>query len=1081
MDEKLSKLIDSLTELVEKLDDVTTAIAAGTEDFDPTAAGDPDAFRDRKKDKQEQNDNLAEKIGNIFKKPTEKKEPRKILQKVMPVSVVNFDQKALAQLQTIVPNSTADLQNKPEADKPDDTFGFLKNIGLGAIALLFAPLVAFVTAIKTIGQQPWFLKLKDFIKNSKIGKMIGSVFGSIKNSFTSLLQKFPKISGMIQKLFGGKTGVLTKVFGKISTVSKTIFGLVKDSKIISIAGKVGKLVGKLFLPITIVWGAIQTVMGAIEGYEQDGVAGAIKGGVFALFDFLVVDLVNLLAKIPIWILEQLGMDNMAASLADNIDGLLTSIKDMFGGVVDLVVGLFTLDTEKMKQGFTSLLGGYIDMHAYIYGMFIDPVVNFLKDIFQFGDPGKPFSFKQDVIDPAVEAIKTWFKNLVALGNTGDGDWSLEKFINEVEKKVIEFFTGIFEWGRSDDGSWSLSAFVSTAFTKAKNWITGLFDWEKISQSITESSTWLKDAVMGAWNSIKEWVTGLLTWAEPSEEDGFIIRTVKNTINGIKEFFVGLFNFANEIPVPEWLKDFGGWVWEKIKTPFNTILEVFNSINNLDLGKIVKEKIKSVPGGEWLYDKIWGEEEKAQAAAQASAKNLASVGVDQTIATSVALAQQKTITTRASEDEQEDLAELYEKRIRKSVGDKKTMSSGQLDVLAKALANDVEAQNTKLGKEILKITGGTFDSANKKHREILAKQMAKMHDSELMGDDVDDDYDESIEALSKAAGKQIARMRVDDDTVSALVDNIKKTGEVNLGGQVLKLDGSTQVTESMADEYKKLQQKQSTMEDGEAKRALTQYLKALEQVGVGKMLEQNRDQKQPTIVSKAKLTEDLDPKMVKLREMQKQYPDAKNLNDLQRADHKQALELQKMWSNRRDQVFSFNTKWKIDRMMKQQPVGLTSDIPDLDTDQASKDLNKAGDSLNKGARQISDTVGDQFPRPNSPYAWEYLRMAGENINSGSRRLYEQSIEYDKSANLSGKQGDKNNNDMSEKMTQMVVVLTETAEIQKKTLQILSDNGLTEKTGETVVNNGGNTTNISNITVDSDIMSFRDRVVGRLYSK
>jgi hypothetical protein len=61
------------------------------------------------------------------------------------------------------------------------------------------------------------------------------------------------------------------------------------------------------------------------------------------------------------------------------------------------------------------------------------------------------------------------------------------------------------------------------------------------------------------------------------------------------------------------------------------------------------------------------------------------------------------------------------------------------------------------------------------------------------------------------------------------------------------------------------------------------------------------------------------------------------------------------------------------------------------------------------------------------------------------------------------------------------MTETAEIQRKTMQILSDNGLTEKTGDTVVNNGGNTTNISNVTVESDIMSFRDRVVGRLYSK
>ena len=53
-----------------------------------------------------------------------------------------------------------------------------------------------------------------------------------------------------------------------------------------------------------------------------------------------------------------------------------------------------------------------------------------------------------------------------------------------------------------------------------------------------------------------------------------------------------------------------------------------------------------------------------------------------------------------------------------------------------------------------------------------------------------------------------------------------------------------------------------------------------------------------------------------------------------------------------------------------------------------------------------------------------------------------------------------------------------QVQRDTLQVLQEAGLVEKPGDTVVNNGGNSTVINNNTVDSDIMGFRDKVVGRL---
>jgi hypothetical protein len=1088
MEEKLGNLIESLSELVEKLDDVTTAIAASSEDFDPTASGDKDAFRDKNKDKDEQDEKLAEKIGKYFNK-SKKKEPRKILQKVMPVSIVNVDNKALKQLKTIIPNTTAsvDKDDAPEKKKKS-MFDYLKTVGLGALALIIAPVVAFFTAIKTIGKEAWFLKLKDFIKNSKWGKMLGGVFNSIKSSFSTLMSKFPKLSGIVTKLFGGKSGMLTKVFSKISTIAGKIFGLVKDSKIISIAGKVGKLMGKLFLPVTIVWGLIQTVMGAVDGFEQDGVAGAIKGGVNALFDFLVVDLVKLIVSIPAWILEKIGLENVSKSLMASVDGIFDSIKKMFGGIVDVIVGVFTLDGERILQGAKGLFGGAIDLSAWLIGWVIDPVVNFFKDIFKFGDPEKPFSFKQDVIDPAVESIKTWFKNLISLGNTEDGDWSLTKFINEVEKKVVEFFTGIFEWGREEDGDWSLSTFVSTAFTKAKEWITGLFDWENISKSIKEKATWLKDTVLGAWNSVKEWFNDLFTWAEPSDEDGFIVSSIKSVVRSIKEWFGKMFKFDSTssvitsiinvstfLPnlvvsglssitawflelfgfddaasdVKEWESKFsiGDMIVKAVKSVWNWFTGLFPDEWSFeipeglsDIGGYLWGKIKNIwQGVTEIFDKIANFDVGALIKNKLKSAGKAGKAVydffygDEEAAAEAEKKESKVI------DQVADVAGLkdtdYSKMLKEAQAEINNKFGGEgyadrFSEIADAIDDaieDGEGDWKKTKKSLSK--SGQLDSILKA-RGISSKDTAKIDElmKEIASGYTDqwgtDDVNKKGQALKEEFGFKVAGTELTEAKQSASAEAIKKalkdTG-VTLGGQKITSEqlasGQYEVTESMYQEYMNLKKKLETTTDTGEKNALQQYIKGLDDVGVGKMINQNRP------------VEELP-----------------------------------------------STNFKLDGSAR-----LSSEIPTIDTDQASDDINSAGQSINKGARQISDTVGEQFPKPNSPYAWEYLRMAGENINEGSRKIYEQSEAYKKTASDLDKNAKKSSDELGSKVDKMIVVMTETANIQKKTLEVLEQHGLVDKQGNTIVNSGGNTTNVNNVTVESDIMSFRDRVVGRLYNK
>lgn len=145
------------------------------------------------------------------------------------------------------------------------------------------------------------------------------------------------------------------------------------------------------------------------------------------------------------------------------------------------------------------------------------------------------------------------------------------------------------------------------------------------------------------------------------------------------------------------------------------------------------------------------------------------------------------------------------------------------------------------------------------------------------------------------------------------------------------------------------------------------------------------------------------------------------------------------------------------------------------------IHDAGSNINSGAQSILDATQPEFPRRQSPAAWEYIRDAGKELNAGSKRLYDQAVEYNKQSRDINKLAKPGDDKLSKKVEEMVKILGENSEIQRKTLEALQQHGLIDKQGDTIVNNGGNSTTINNMSVESDIMSFRDRVIGRLQPK
>ena len=248
----------------------------------------------------------------------------------------------------------------------------LKFIGIAlgaAVGLILAPVFAAGAFFAQLSRELKFLnKLtkgrlgKIFAPATDFFKRIGDFF---KKGFNKVLSGFDKV----KKIFGGlgkSSGILGKFFGFLKSVGKVVakvfkpltkgfkqgFGIV--TKFAKVAGRV---LGKLFLPITILMGVFDFVKGFLRGFKEGGIIEGLKQGIISLVDGLFGSLIRMLMWIPTKIAEWLGLDNFAASLMENVNALIEGIYSVFGGLIDLIVGIFTFDGEKIMGAFGDIWNG----------------------------------------------------------------------------------------------------------------------------------------------------------------------------------------------------------------------------------------------------------------------------------------------------------------------------------------------------------------------------------------------------------------------------------------------------------------------------------------------------------------------------------------------------------------------------------------------------------------------------------------------------------------------------------------------------------------------------------------------------
>jgi len=350
-----------------------------------------------------------------------------------------------------------------------------------------------------------FTNLGTSIKNSKFITSIDDLLAGVKNAFSTKFtaigtalknnKVFMAIDDIVTR-FGGVgtkisdaskvTGGILKKFTIIDTIADTVRGLINPIKnglgaiktgsdalkpfmagfepIMKFAKTIGSTLGKIFLPITFLMTIFDFVTGFMDGYDEGGVLGGLEGGITKVFQGIIGMPLDLLKKGVGYILGFFGFDNAKAALdkfsfSDLIGDLIGSIFDGLKGVFGFLTNLFDFSDLTIFSVFEKLID--------IVFLPLNLAVNFLKDIFGFGDPDKPFSFGEfitGILGDAIKMITDFFNidvsaitnfvkgfipdSLLSFFGFGDGDEkpqdpaaAVQQQIKEAQDRIAKFDAG----------------------------------------------------------------------------------------------------------------------------------------------------------------------------------------------------------------------------------------------------------------------------------------------------------------------------------------------------------------------------------------------------------------------------------------------------------------------------------------------------------------------------------------------------------------------------------------------------------------------------------------------------------------
>ena len=469
-------------------------------------------------------------------------------------------------------------------------------MGLGVIAgLIAAPIIAIVAFFKTLavefkaltsitkslaggklfapirllfkGLTSWtkgLVKIADMVTKgsvSKIGGVLGKVFGGIATGGRSLAGFFSKIGKVVMRGINFIVNIGTRIVSFFSKFSSFAKGFSGPFKLISkFAAGFGKILGKIFLPITILMSAFDFITGFMDGFSEGGILGGLEGGLSKLFSNLIGMPLDLLKSAVSWIAGVFGFDGVSAAL-DSFS-FATLITDLIAGIFDGVKGVFSFlgDLFTWPTSFGDAFGKLVD----IVMLPLTLAINFVKGLFGWGDPNEPFTFS-GLISDAFTAAKDWFVGIFTWAKdtaTDDATWTFMTPIKDAFASALAWVKGIFTWGTEGiaNSDWGFMTPVKDAFASAIAWVKGIFSWGEEGPSVVGGIKKFIDIVLAPYNLAVNWLMGLFGFSPKDlgqDGESFSIATMLvDSAKKIFAWFKGLF----DIDIGSVIKDYiPGWV------------------------------------------------------------------------------------------------------------------------------------------------------------------------------------------------------------------------------------------------------------------------------------------------------------------------------------------------------------------------------------------------------------------------------------------------------------------------------------------------------------------------------------------
>lgn len=285
-------------------------------------------------------------------------------------------------------NYIQDIMKKVK-DLVDDALG-IAGLTVGVIAAPFVIIGSFFSE----------LRLQAQLLNKFLGGGLGKIFSPITRFFNAIansrvIQGISRVFNSTVKPFFARVG---KFFGLLDDAGKAAGGF---GKILRTAATIGKTLGRIFAPITVLIGLFNAVTGFMDGYNEGGVLEGIKQGAIKAFDSIVGSFVRLIGSAASFIFDILGFDNFATAIKTQIDSVINGLYESFGGVIDLIKGIFTLDLGLITSSIKSIFSGLVDIVTSPFQLLYSAI----QDLFSFAGIELPdFNIGQLVKDTAASAV-----------------------------------------------------------------------------------------------------------------------------------------------------------------------------------------------------------------------------------------------------------------------------------------------------------------------------------------------------------------------------------------------------------------------------------------------------------------------------------------------------------------------------------------------------------------------------------------------------------------------------------------------------------------------------------------------------